>query len=210
MISSIYIPHVENYITADYIADVLNKSKIATVKRIALQPYKKNKSERLYQKAFVDIHEWHDTENAYNFIQKLQKTSMETRLIHATDRWWIVKINEYPHKTKKSTPNRSLNIYVEEDMSSCCDISITSSMEEDIDDFNGYMREAYQNIFKNQENNEMEEIYEGLLSNSEDTPRAFNWTLPPDLNWNIPLNYDWDVVKETIDWDTLNECLLFA
>jgi hypothetical protein len=97
-IKSIYIPHVEEGITAEYIIDVFYLNDIATVSKITLIPhtYPSKYTGETYSHAFIDINNWHETEAAYGFIQHLRRKNEETRLNHTCDSWWIVEINKKP------------------------------------------------------------------------------------------------------------------
>jgi hypothetical protein len=108
-ITSIYIPHVETYYSADYVADVLDRSGIAKVSKIAFEHNDK------YKRAWIDIKAWRDTEAAYNFINRLRNPSIETRLVHASDYWWAVEINKFPHKTDSSKAKNQLIVFRDTD-----------------------------------------------------------------------------------------------
>jgi hypothetical protein len=97
-IKSIYIPHVEQGITAEYIMNAFEANEIATVSKITLVPnYSPSKySGEIYVQAFIDIHSWHETESAYEFIQTLKYSSEETRFVHSGDSWWVVEVNPKP------------------------------------------------------------------------------------------------------------------
>ena len=92
-ITSIIIPFIERQYTAEYIANVFWKQLIAQVGIITLLTYVKNNN--VYSTAYITIDEWHDTENAYNFIQRLKNPNLEARIIHSEDNWWPVYINRY-------------------------------------------------------------------------------------------------------------------
>jgi len=88
-ITSIVIRCVETKYTTEYIAKVLWNQRIAQVSNITLVPFNNS-----YQKAYINISKWCDTEVAYNFIQRLKNMNKETRLVHSNDEnWWLVKIN---------------------------------------------------------------------------------------------------------------------
>jgi hypothetical protein len=97
-IASIYIPHVEQGITAEYIMNAFEANEIATVSRITLIPYysPSKYSGETYSQAFIEIHSWHETEAAYEFIQGLKYSSEETRFVHSDDNWWVVEVNPKP------------------------------------------------------------------------------------------------------------------
>jgi hypothetical protein len=111
---SLYIPHIEYGIDAQFIANVFYYQNIATIKRITLVPYIKPIGKYDYmcfQRAYIDIHMWHDSEVAYNFIQRVKKPKVEARIIYdIIDEacWWIVEENYLPwittsKKMKKKT-----------------------------------------------------------------------------------------------------------
>ena len=97
-ITSIYIPHIEEGITPEYIMDTFYQNELANISRITLikdiMPSKY--SGITYSQAFIDIGSWHETEAAYNFIQNLKDFTMETRFTHSFGQWWLVKINPKP------------------------------------------------------------------------------------------------------------------
>jgi hypothetical protein len=97
-IRSIYIPHVEEGITAEYIIDVFYLNDIATVSKVTLIPHASPSKYigETYRHAFIDINNWHETEDAYDFIQRLHRADKETRFSHTCDSWWLVKINKKP------------------------------------------------------------------------------------------------------------------
>lgn len=103
-ITSIYIPFVDKDITPEFIADVIEKNGLAKVKCIAIEPYKstyvsivKNGLNQ-YNRVYVGIKAWEDTEVAYNFIYRLRNPNRETRLVFRDDEWWQVEINDEPKK----------------------------------------------------------------------------------------------------------------
>jgi hypothetical protein len=106
-IKSIYIPHVEQGITAEYIMNAFEVSEIATVSRITLIPYyfPSKYSGEIYSQAFIDIYTWHETEAAYEFIQALKYSNEETRFVYSADNWWVVEVNSKPWITTMSLFN---------------------------------------------------------------------------------------------------------
>ena len=121
-IKSIYVPHVEQGITAEYIMNAFEASEIATVSRITLVPYScpSKYTGETYSQAFIDIYAWHETETAYEFIQALKYSTEETRLVHSGDNWWVVEVNPKPWITtmdlfeKYTTINWMLSINAQE------------------------------------------------------------------------------------------------
>lgn len=87
-IKSLFIPHIELYVDAEFVMNLFYENHIATISRVT---FENNCSS--YKRAYVDIYEWHDTEIAYNFIKRLKNEQIETKLIHSDDDWWVVQIN---------------------------------------------------------------------------------------------------------------------
>lgn len=87
-ITSIYIPCIEKYFDAQFIADVFDKNQIAKVSKIYLEP----------NNAYIEIKSWYDTESAYNFIERLRNPNREARIIYNDDDWWPVYINKNNQK----------------------------------------------------------------------------------------------------------------
>jgi hypothetical protein len=81
------------------------------------------KGPNLYYRAYVDIHEWHDNEGAYNFVQRLKNPSLETRFVYNEDDWWVVEINKKPWMTKTKNGNTIINWLVDN----------TPTVNEDVD-----------------------------------------------------------------------------
>lgn len=103
-ITSIYIPFVDKDISAEFIANVIEKNRLAKVKCIAIEPYKstyvsivKNGMNQ-YNRVYISIKSWEDTEAAFNFIQRLRNPNREARLVFSDDDWWLVEVNEVPNK----------------------------------------------------------------------------------------------------------------
>lgn len=93
VINSLMIPCVESQYTQEYIANVLWSQHIAKVSSITLIPYIKNSE--IYSIAYIAIAEWCDTEAAYNFITRLKNPNREARIVHHSDDWWAVHLNNH-------------------------------------------------------------------------------------------------------------------
>ncbi len=91
-IKSIYIPHVEKNIDAKFITKIFRKNGIAMLGRVIIKPYRRCVKNRTYNynRAYIEIDRWFETESSYNFIKKLYG---EARIIYSDDNWWVVKIN---------------------------------------------------------------------------------------------------------------------
>lgn len=98
-ITSIYIPYVDKSFNAEFIANTIEKNGIAKVSSIAIEPYKSSYVSIVkngiaqYNRVYIGIKSWQDTEAAYNFIYRLRNSNRETRLIYNDDDWWRVEIN---------------------------------------------------------------------------------------------------------------------
>lgn len=96
MISSVYLPCVEDCYDADYIVRAFERNQLATVCRIGMKktqnadPYSNTK----YNRVWVDIHEWNDNEISRNFVRRLTR-GFEARIVHHSgeELWWPVHIN---------------------------------------------------------------------------------------------------------------------
>lgn len=108
LIKSLFIPCVELNVDAYFIMDLFYENCIATVERVTFESYGSN-----YKRAYVDIYEWHDSEIAYNFIKRLKNETIETKLIHSDDNWWIVKINFKKDTFYLNQNNTFINYLVE-------------------------------------------------------------------------------------------------
>ena len=88
--TSLFIPCIEAQYSAEYIANTLWNQKLAQVSAIVLVPIVI--SDFTYQKAYIKIARWYDSEIAYNFINRLNNQSIETRIVHRDDDWWPVEM----------------------------------------------------------------------------------------------------------------------
>ena len=73
-ITSLYFPELPSNFTATDIIENFYSSNIATIDKIAFQPFVED--QRLYYKAYVDIHKWHNTSNAKEFIELLNNSML--------------------------------------------------------------------------------------------------------------------------------------
>jgi hypothetical protein len=100
-ITSIYIPHVDKLFDAEFISNIFDKNGIAKISKIVLEPYSSTKEKTLkYNRAYIGIKFWHDTEAAFNFIDRLRNPLREARIVYKDDYWWSVEINKFPEKLK--------------------------------------------------------------------------------------------------------------
>ena len=138
-VTSLYIPHVEKHFNAEFIADLFSKNGLAQVSRVYIEPYKTVMKNRLnYNRAYIQIDSWHETEAAYSFIKRLRNPSTEARLVYSDDNWWVVDINRYP--SKFTTNNRVLTVFpkpneVDEVDESCSNVAVGDVEEDEVEEF---------------------------------------------------------------------------
>jgi hypothetical protein len=134
-ITSIYIPRIEKKINAEFIANVFDRNGIAKVSKVYIEPYKyiKNGLNNNYNRAYIAIKFWYDTEAAFNFLGRLRKPNREARLVYRDDNWWPIDINKYP--TKLTGSKRVLTLFEEKELEFCGDdLSTTAIATDDIED----------------------------------------------------------------------------
>jgi hypothetical protein len=116
-IHNVYIHKIDKNIDAEYISYIFHKNNIADVSKIILET---NDDDKSYNRAFIEIQKWYNTEIAYNFIMRLKDPCREARLVYYQDEWWIVEINEFPYAISKKYDNYKIvtvfnNIYINTD-----------------------------------------------------------------------------------------------
>ena len=105
VINNLFIPCIEAYYPAHDLIDAFYLSGIATVIEVGYEPYMD--ADCLYNRAYLQVHEWHDTEVAYNFIKSLHNSTNET--VYRNDRIsFIVEINDEPWLTPLSKCYRTI------------------------------------------------------------------------------------------------------
>ena len=109
VINSLFVPAIDVNFTADYIMEAFYCQDIATISRVTLISYTIKTG--IYNRAYLDIHEWHPTEAAYNFIQRLKDPNREARIIHSDDNWWAVEVNKnsFITNSKEMTKYTTIN-----------------------------------------------------------------------------------------------------
>jgi hypothetical protein len=103
-IKSVFIPCVEKYFDAEFIADVFSRNDIAEVSRVYIEKNEKNK----FNRAYIDIKFWHENETSKKIVQRLQSGSENRIIYNSNGKWWLVKINKDTHKLKKLQFNTSV------------------------------------------------------------------------------------------------------
>ena len=78
--------------------DLFYTSGIATVSHIAYTPFY-NTQNQLCNQVFITIHNWHDTENAYNFLKQINAKYDDAhyKIIYdeQQEQWWPVSLYKY-------------------------------------------------------------------------------------------------------------------
>jgi hypothetical protein len=100
-ITSIYIPKIDMKFNAEFIAEIFDRNGIAEISRIYIEPFTnimKNKEGNKFNRAYIEIKSWYDTENAYNFIECIKNPVKEARIIYGHNSWWKAEINNYQEK----------------------------------------------------------------------------------------------------------------
>lgn len=92
-INSLMISRILPQYTAEYIANVFWCQNIAQVSSITLLPYLQGSD--VFQRAYVTIATWIDSEVAYNLIQRLKDDTKKSRIVHHDDLWWPVQVNTH-------------------------------------------------------------------------------------------------------------------
>ena len=136
-ITSIYIPRIEKVFNAEFIADVFERNDIAQVSKVYVEPYKSISKKGLnnkYNRAYIAIKTWHDTEAAYHFIDRLRSPNREARIVYNEDNWWPVDINKNPGKL--SSVERVLTVFEDKEADFCDDdVSITPVVRDELEEF---------------------------------------------------------------------------
>lgn len=119
---SLIMPCVAPNISAGEIARIFYKLDIATMKAITLLPI----CDAIC--AYIEVGYWHETETAYNFIERLRNPNKEARVVYDDPSWWLVMENydnyriSYDPKYSPNTTNFVHN-YGEEPVETIKDIN---------------------------------------------------------------------------------------
>jgi len=135
-ITSIYIPRIENVFNAEFIADVFDRNGIAQVSRVYIEPYKSIMQNGLngYNRAYIAVKSWYDTETAYSFIERLHNPNREARIVYSDDNWWPVYINN--NVNKLASNKRVLTVFEEKQLDFCSDdLSTAAVASDELDEF---------------------------------------------------------------------------
>jgi hypothetical protein len=182
-IKSLYIPRVEKYFNAEFIADLFSKNGLAQVSKVFIEPYKNNINHVNYNRVYIQIDHWHETEAAYSFIQRLRNPSTETRLIYSDDNWWVVNIN---NTFKFNSNKRVLTVFTKptEVAEADDDISMVA-----VGDVEGYDTEEFVMIDADKTKllrdivAKFKENYESQLMEQEEADAAEYEAYLREMNW---------------------------
>jgi hypothetical protein len=109
VINNLFIPCVDASYPAHDLIDAFYLSGIATVSEVDYEPY--IDEDCLYNRAYLEVHEWHDTEAAYEFIKSLRIYDNET--IYRNDRVaFVVQINDEPWTVPLSNCYRTISTLI--------------------------------------------------------------------------------------------------
>jgi hypothetical protein len=109
VINNLFIPCVDASYPAHDLIDAFYLSGIATVSEVDYEPY--IDEDCLYNRAYLEVHEWHDTEAAYEFIKSLRIYDNET--IYRNDRVaFVVQINDEPWMVPLSKCYRTISTLI--------------------------------------------------------------------------------------------------
>jgi len=128
-ITSIYIPRIETVFNAEFIANVFDSNGIAQVSRVYIEPYKNHLNK--YNRAYIAIKSWYDTEAAYSFIKRLRNSRHEARIIYSDDNWWPVNINN--NINKLTSKKRVLTLFEEKQLED--NLSTTTVDGDELEEF---------------------------------------------------------------------------
>lgn len=179
-ITSIYIPRIETKFDAKFIADVFDKNDIAQVSRVYIEPslLKRKDGTPAWNRAYIGIKLWYDTESAYNFIERLRSPTREARLVYSDDNWWSVNINTKPNKLASN--KRVLTIFEEKSVDFCDDdISTTPVVKDELEECvnidvekTALLRSIIASFKKNTQNDD-EYDFDGYLREMDDERRKW-------------------------------------
>jgi hypothetical protein len=108
-IKNLFIPCVEASYPAHDLIDAFYLSGIATVSEVDYEPYMDK--DCLYYRAYLEVHEWHDTEAAFAFINSLNNSANET-LYRNDIISFIVEINDEPWMVPLSKCYRTISTLI--------------------------------------------------------------------------------------------------
>jgi hypothetical protein len=179
-ITSVYIPKVEKEFSAKFIADIFDKNGIAKVSKIVLNPHKSlNFQAEKYNRAYIEIDYWHDTEAAFSFIKRLRTTNRETRLIYSLDNWWTVEINKFPQKLSTTSERTRLVTVFRDSSFNICDndnlstTAVVSSESVNIDYEKTRQLKAILYGYKNADEMDEAERFDGYLHEAMNEIRRY-------------------------------------
>jgi len=204
-ITSLYLHKVESYYSPRDIAVAFYRCGIFITKNVSFEP------NGLYNRVYIDINHWLDTESAYNFICRLKNPYDETRFIHNEaeklwcqsrcipndddDLWWVVKINKYPHKLIQNTEqNRNIT---------AIDPSIFDLYSHYFDDFTCCESERYEDQYEDQSEDQYEDQsdrYSDRYSDSNHQDQSDSNHQDQSDRYSDSNHQDQDFIQQKYNW----------
>jgi len=101
------LPAVDRKYSAYDVAMAFHKAGILVANSVSIE-----KTKRKYNRVYVGIAMWHDTEASYNFIKRLRNNKIETKFIYnnKNELWWSVYINKFSQKLRSSERQKRMTI----------------------------------------------------------------------------------------------------
>lgn len=106
MVTSIYIPFMDNTTTSDYITKCFHEKNVGKVDHVDFV-INKQKHRR---EAFVHFSEWYNTDDAVKLkgdLEVNQVTGKQCRFVHNGSQYWPILLNKKP--LEKNSPERKSN-----------------------------------------------------------------------------------------------------
>jgi hypothetical protein len=154
------LPAVDRKYSAYDVAMAFHKAGILVANSVSIE---KNKGK--YNRVYIGITMWHDTEASYNFIKRLRNNKIETKFIYnnKNELWWSVYINKFPQKLQFSErQKRTTTVFAPAIFKPLDDDFEQESFEEDL------FVEKYDWVDKLLEKMESDERYRYELPSLED------------------------------------------
>ena len=151
------MPAVDRKYSAYDVAMAFHKAGILVANSVSIE-----KTKRKYNRVYVGIAMWHDTEASYNFIKRLRNNKIETKFIYnnKNELWWTVYINKFSQKLRSSErQKRTTTMFAP---------AIFKPLDDDFEEEEDLFIEKYDWVDKLLEKMESDERYRYELPSLED------------------------------------------
>jgi hypothetical protein len=151
------LPAVDRKYSAYDVAMAFHKAGILVANSVSIE-----KTKRKYNRVYVGIAMWHDTEASYNFIKRLRNNKIETKFIYnnKNELWWTVYINKFSQKLRSSErQKRTTTMFAP---------AIFKPLDDDFEEEEDLFIEKYDWVDKLLEKMESDERYRYELPSLED------------------------------------------